>query len=136
MDVNAFAGGPTARFRVVATDGVNIGIGESAPVSIPNQAPYAVIVNPENGGAYSSGNLVIFSGSGVDMEDGRIPDGQLAWSSNRQGALGVGPSLPVNTLQPGQHTITLTATDANGQSGTATINVFIGERLYLPGIAR
>ncbi|MCB9121932.1 MAG: hypothetical protein H6640_19585 [Caldilineaceae bacterium] len=136
VDVNAFAGGPTARFRVVATDGVNIGIGESAPVSIPNQAPYAVIVNPENGGAYSPGNLVIFSGSGVDMEDGRIPDGQLAWSSNRQGALGVGPSLPVNTLQPGQHTITLTATDANGQSGTATINVFIGERLYLPGIAR
>ena len=75
---------PHRAFRVVATDGVNIGTGESAPVSIPNQAPYAVIVNPENGGALLPGNLVIFSGSGVDMEDGRIPDGQLAWSSNRQ----------------------------------------------------
>ncbi len=136
VDVDAFAGGPAARFRVVATDGINIGVGDSAPVSIPDQAPYAVIVNPVDGGAYAPGNLVILSGSGVDMEDGRIPDGQLSWSSNRQGALGIGPSLPVNNLAPGEHIITLTTTDAKGQTGVATVKVLIGERVYLPTVRK
>src|SRR6266545_264172 len=96
LNVDALAGGANVRFRVVATDGVNMG---------------------------------------SDLEDGTLPDEALAWSSDRQGVLGSGPSLAINTLQPGLHTITLTVHDSAGQAATTTAQVFVGIRVALP-IAR
>ena len=82
----------------------------------------------------SPGALIVFQGSATDMEDGTLPDEALAWSSDRQGVLGTGPSLPMNTLQPGRHVITLTATDSKGHASVPTIGVYIGSRTYLPVI--
>ena len=70
------------------------------------------------------------------MEDGTLPDGALVWSSDRQGVLGTGPSLPLNTLQPGLHVIKLSATDSKGHASVLTIGVFIGLRTYLPVIMK
>jgi hypothetical protein len=65
-----------------------------------------------------------------------LPDEALVWSSDRQGMLGTGSSLPLNTLQPGLHLIKLTATDSKGHASVLTIGVFIGERTYLPVIMK
>lgn len=142
VPVDAFAGSDSARFRVVATDGVNMGFAESAPVSIPNKAPEAIITNPVNGSTHVLGNLVVLQGSALDLEDGRLDDPALSWSSDKQGDLGTGPSVAVNNLQLGTHVITLTATDSNGNTGSATVTITIenevasaqtvGEYIFIP----
>ena len=137
VEVSSLAGGVDTRFRVVANDGIDIGFDETnGPISVPDQAPFVVISNPSNGQAFVPGALIIFQGSATDMEDGTLPDGALVWSSDRQGVLGTGPSLPLNTLQPGLHVIKLTATDSKGHASVITIGVFIGARTYLPVIMK
>ena len=130
--VDAFAGSAEARFRVVATDGINTGFAESAPVTIPNKIPVLTITNPNDGEAIVPGGLVVMQGLAVDLEDGSLPDGALLWSSDRQGELGSGPSLPRNDLADGWHTITLRAQDSAGATGQASIRLYIGYRLHLP----
>ena len=133
--MDAFAGSPNARFRIVATDGIHIGFADSAAVSIPNKEPFEpIITDPANGHITESGALVVMQGSALDLEDGRLPDGQLSWDSNQEGVLGVGPSIPTNTLQNGEHVITLTATDSQGAKSSTSVTIFVGDRLYLPSV--
>jgi hypothetical protein len=137
IEVNSLAGGTDTRFRVVANDGLDIGSDETdGPITVPDQAPFVVISNPINGQAFAPGELIVFQGSATDMEDGTLPDEALVWSSDRQGVLGTGPSLPVNTLQPGLHIIKLTATDSKGHASVLTTGIFIGSRAYLPVIMK
>jgi hypothetical protein len=70
------------------------------------------------------------------LEDGRLADEKLAWSSDKQGVLGSGPSLPTNTLQPGPHVITLAASDSAGATGVTTTTILVGYQLYLPAVSR
>jgi len=137
LNVDALAGGANVRFRVVATDGVNVGFDETnVPISVPDKLPIAAITDPGAAGkVVLPGDLLLATGMGSDLEDGTLPDEALAWSSDRQGVLGSGPSLAINTLQPGLHTITLTVHDSAGQAATTTAQVFVGIRVALP-IAR
>jgi uncharacterized repeat protein (TIGR01451 family) len=134
LNVDALAGGANARFRVVATDGVNVGFDETnAPISVPDKLPIAEITDPGAAGkVVAPGDLLVANGLGSDLEDGTLPDEAMAWSSDRQGTLGSGPSLAINTLQPGLHTITLTVHDSAGQAATTTAQVFVGTRVALP----
>jgi hypothetical protein len=137
LEVDSLAGGSDTRFRVVATDGVNIAVDQTdAPITIPNKLPAAVILNPANGSTYLLGALVLMEGSGTDLEDGQLVDAALAWSSDRAGALGSGATLALNTLAPGRHIITLTATDAQGAASTSSVSIFIGNQTLLPAIQR
>jgi len=137
IDTDAMAGGSDVRFRVVATDGLNTGFDETdEAISIPNKLPTASILTPDNNTLFQPGELVVLQGIGVDMEDGTLPDEALHWSSNVQGSLGDGPSVPLNALQPGKHIITLTATDSLGAHSTAETTIFIGYRVYLPQLAK
>jgi len=137
VDVDALAGGAEARFRVVASDGVNIGEDQTDfPINVPDKAPQALILNPTDQAQVLPGDLLVLQGSGNDFEDGTLPDLALAWSSDRQGPLGTGVSLPVNNLQPGLHKITLSATDSSGQTSQTTVEVFIGAKLHLPIVLR
>jgi hypothetical protein len=135
--VDSLAGGSTGRFRVVASDGVNTGFDETdGLITAPDKAPFAVITHPVAGQSFVPGALVLFQGMGTDLEDGTLPESALAWSSDRQGALGNGPSLPVNTLTPGRHVITLAVSDSRGQTTTETATIFIGYREYAPLLLR
>ncbi|MCA9964095.1 MAG: hypothetical protein KC423_07630, partial [Anaerolineales bacterium] len=136
-DVDSLAGSSDGRFRIVANDGLNIGYAETpAAIIIPNKAPFVTLANPLDGSEFVPGGLVVLVGSGTDLEDGNIPDEKLVWSSDRQGELGYGSSLPIATLEPGTHQITLTATDSYGISSSETVSIFIGYRLYLPVAAK
>ncbi|HBY95194.1 MAG TPA: hypothetical protein DEP84_14765 [Chloroflexi bacterium] len=133
VNVDSLAGGSDVRFRVVATDGVNTGYDETdAAISVPNKAPEATITSPVTGQVVTPGELLVLQGIATDLEDGGLPDEALQWSSDRQGSLGTGPSVALNTLESGEHTITLTATDSNGQTASASVQVFVGHRVYLP----
>ena len=132
VDVDAFAGSSSARFRVLATDGMLIGMDESAPVSIPNKPPSVIITNPGDGNIFLPGQLVVLQGGALDLEDGTLDDSALQWSSDKEGILGVGPAIPVNSLTPGEHTITLSVTDSDGASASTEVKIFVGHQIFLP----
>ena len=134
--VDSLAGGVDTRFRVVATDGVNTGMGETPEaIQVPNKAPMAVLLEP-TGSIFAPGVVVVLRGSATDLEDGSVPEEKLSWSSNVQGSLGTGYEVAINTLTPGPHTLTLTAVDSQGISGSASVNVFVGYGNYLPAVQR
>jgi hypothetical protein len=135
IDVDAMAGTTDGRFRVIATDGVNTGAAESASVTIPNKTPVAQISEPVSGATFIPGQLVVLYGNAIDLEEGTLPEDALSWSSDRQGELGTGVSLPVNNLEPGEHVITLTVADSEGATASATTTLFVGYRTHLPLIS-
>ena len=137
LEVDSLAGSSDGRFRVVATDGVNIGFDETdEAIVVPNKAPTPYIMEPTMNKLFLPGALVVLLGGATDLEDGSLVDAALTWSSDRDGELGIGTSLPINTLTPGPHLITLTARDSLGVESTATVNIFVGDRAYLPVIIK
>ncbi len=89
-----------------------------------NAVPVVSITAPADGASFVQGSEVVFIGSATDAEDGDISGG-LAWSSDLDGALGSGASLPVTTLSVGSHTITASVTDSDSDPGSDTITVTI-----------
>lgn len=117
------------KIRVTASDGFHSASDESNAVfTIPPHAPVSAITGPDAGAVYVGEQLVSLRGMAMDVEDGVLTGTSMAWSSDRNGPLGTGESLNVlaSTLAEGQHVITLTATDAGGQTAAATrtIQVF------------
>jgi hypothetical protein len=135
--VNSMAGGSDVRFRIVATDGINTAVDETDQViTIPNQPPVPNIFSPINGSITLPGGLVVLQGSATDMEDGTLSDGSLVWTSDRQGELGIGPSVALNSLETGKHIITLTATDSYGISVQAQVQIVIAYPMFVPLVRR
>jgi len=45
----------------------------------PNTRPTATIIAPANGARYNGGDIISFSGTGTDAEDGTLPASQFEW---------------------------------------------------------
>ncbi|MCX7854261.1 MAG: hypothetical protein N2383_15950, partial [Caldilineales bacterium] len=132
-DLTALPGSDQARFRVVVSDGVNTATDRSdAPFKVARKAPQAIIIAPDEGAHFLPEQQVVLAGEGYDAEDGNLPDSGLHWHSDRDGDVGSGRHLSVVGLQDGWHRITLTVTDGDGNTTTATRAVFIGVPHYLP----
>jgi hypothetical protein len=135
--VNSMAGGSDVRFRVVATDGINTAVDETdQAITIPNQSPVPIIFNPASGSYSIPGSLLVLQGSAMDMEDGSLPNDSLVWSSDRQGELGIGPTLELNSLESGTHIITLTATDSYGISAQTKVLIKVAIPTFTPIVGR
>jgi hypothetical protein len=94
--------------------------------SCPNQAPAVTITSPTDGADVVVGEMVTFTGSATDPEDGALTGSALVWTSDLDGAIGTGTTFNRDDLSGGVHEITLTATDADGESGSASISVRVG----------
>lgn len=95
--------------------------------SCPNQAPTATITSPADGATVDEFESVSFQGSATDAEEGSLTGSSLVWSSSLDGSIGTGTSFSRNDLTPGSHEITLTATDAEGASGSATADLTVND---------
>ena len=136
VDLAELGGGNAAKVRVEVTDGVNIASDESdGSFSVASKTPSAVILSPQQGMMIPTGNAVLLQGDAYSLEDGSLADTAYRWSSNRDGNLGTGAGV-VAVLSPGEHTITLTATGGSGLSASATVNIFVGAKAYLPLIRK
>ena len=99
-----------------------------------NVAPTVTITGPASGSTYTAGQRITFAGSATDPEDGALSGTSLAWSSSRDGALGTGGTLEVNTLTVGTHTVTLRATDSGARTSEATVSVTVNSVPTLPPV--
>ncbi len=101
-----------------------------------NSPPTVTISTPANGASYVLGETVSFVGSVADEED---DDAQLtnalAWSSDRDGALGTGGAFSLSSLSVGAHVISATVTDSGGVAGNASVAITINDETWTP-IAR
>ncbi len=89
-----------------------------------NTAPSVSIASPNNGSSFTEGDVVVFSGSANDYEDGDL-SGSIAWTSNIDGNIGSGAAFNTTALSVGTHTITARVTDSGNASNTDTVSVTI-----------
>lgn len=90
-----------------------------------NHTPVVTIISPANGTSYGVGDLIAFSASATDDEDGNLTS-SITWTSSINGSLGSTGQISTSTLSTGTHTITARVTDSLGASHAPTISVTIG----------
>ncbi len=138
LDTEQIPGGEACFVRVLVSDGWHTQEAIGGPFVVQRKPPEVAIGMPLDGAGAREEQALVFSGTAYDAEDGSLDDEALTWESNREGLLGHGERLvlPGLTLSPGWHTITLRAADSDSQIGSASINLFIGHRAYLPVILK
>ncbi len=126
VDLNELPGGQHAFFRILATDNQGqTSIADSAHFVVPKKPPRAFILAPQPGGRFAQGSAVVLRGDFDDLEDIQLPDDGFLWSSDRDGSLGLGPTIGTDTLSLGQHIITLIVTDTHGLKDQAQVTLSI-----------
>ena len=94
---------------------------EETPAQKP---PTVTITSPTDYSSYVQGDTTSFSGTGEDAEDGTLSGASLVWTSNIDDQIGTGTSF-TKVLSAGLHTVTLTATDSDGATGSESITVIV-----------
>ena len=93
-------------------------------------------MDPEDGQVYAPGAWVVLQALAYDQDEEDLPDENLTWVSDRDGALGQGWEVETTSLTSGWHTLTLTGTDDNGLSASDSVSIYIGYRAWLPVLYR
>ena len=112
-----------AIIRVFVSDGVSTGMTTSGSFSVPKKKLTATILFPQNGAAFRKGDLVHLKGDTYDPEDGA--SATVSWISSKDGVLGNDKQLPVTTLSDGEHTITFTTQDNDGNTSFDIVNIAV-----------
>lgn len=120
IDFDQLPGASEALLRVLASDGVNTSqLATQKVFSVPPKGPQITISGLEDGANIDEGQDYLLRGSASSYEHGAITDSKaFVWEDKVSGKLGIGPWI-VLRLSPGEHTISLTVTDASGMAATA-----------------
>jgi PKD repeat protein len=111
---------------LTATDGRELaGSSSTGVIVLQNGTPAVTISEPIGGTEFLQGVEIGFTGSATDPEDGSLTATSLLWNSSIDGTIGTGTSFTTTALSLGDHVVTLTATDAQGQVGSATVSIRI-----------
>ena len=132
VDTSKLGGSATGKFRVVASDGVNTAFADSPTFVMANKPPVVHISLPATNINVHWGQLVNFSGVGLDLQDGQVADGNLVWT-NGATVLGTGPQISVFNLPNGVNTVTLTAANSKGQHSSASVTVTVNDNIEPDG---
>lgn len=119
---NLSSGQHTITLSATDSDGATSRDSVSIAVAGP---PTVEISAPEDETIANDEETFTFEGTATDPIDGDLNQDALEWSSDVDGALGTGTSLSNQPLSGGSHTITLSATDQDGNKGTASINILV-----------
>jgi len=112
---------------ITATAADSLGASGSAQITlVVNAAPTVAITAPADGTRVNRGSPLTLSGTATDPEDGVISAG-IVWTSSKNGALGTGANVAVNTsgLGKGKHAITARITDSRGATRETSISIFV-----------
>jgi PKD repeat protein len=113
------------RLTLVGTDrgGASAEASVDVVVSGENSPPSPTILAPSMWTVLREGEPLVLEGSADDPEDGPLPTGALVWTSSLDGLWGQGTPLTVGAPSLGEHLVVLTAIDALGASGQASVMV-------------
>ena len=147
--------------RLSVSDGVNSTLAPPIFISAGNK-PTGTILTPQDGSSFIAGQIITFSGSGTDTEDGSLPASAFTWNIDFLHEGHAHPGLVMNGSKSGTFTIptnghdfsgntryriTLTITDSTGLQDIKSVIVYpnkvnlsfntspSGLTLYLDGIA-
>jgi hypothetical protein len=116
---------PVGRHVIVASVADGLGqLGLAETVVIVDTPPLVTVSSPTTGTMIADGAVLHLRASAADAEDGDLSP-SLVWSVDHDGTLGTGPSLDVDTLTPGTHTLTASVTDALGVQASASVTVVV-----------
>lgn len=96
-------------------------------LSLVGCVPVVTIITPSDGDTFEVGEIIIFTGIAIDLEEGEILKDSLVWTSSIDEEIGTGFILYLNNLSEGEHEITLTATNSQEVEETATITITVGD---------
>lgn len=127
-------GGDRVVFRVEATDGVHTAFDESEPAVAPDIGPILSIVSPGEGLVVGLNVPLMLRATAWDWEDGADRRPQVRWSSDRDGVLASGGSAVTEDLSAGEHVITASATDSQGNTTDSSVRITVdpNRRLVRP----
>lgn len=99
----------------------------SIAITINNNAPVVTINSPPNNSIYEINDSISFTGTASDPEDGFISGASLVWTSSIDGPIGsINGTSVSSALSKGTHIVTLTATDSEGEIGSSSLTVHVG----------
>jgi hypothetical protein len=84
--------------------------------------PTVIITSPANGESVTQGNSLSYSAMVTDPLDGTLPSAAIVWREDGT-EVGTGPVITNIENALGVHTITVTATNAEGKSATASVTI-------------
>jgi hypothetical protein len=124
VDFERLPGGTAARIRLIVSDGINSSTSTFGPFTAPRKNTVSAhILSPSTDVVVQPG-LLFLEGVGTDVDDGTLTGAALKWSSDVAGELGSGEVLGA-LLAPGRHVIQLQATDSDGNTTSAHVNVVV-----------
>lgn len=131
-----------AKFRVIVSNSAGSATSTEATLTVLNNAlPVATITSPSSTLKYSGGDVINFSGTGTDSEDGTLPDNAFTWKIDLyhyDNPAHTHPVLePVSGIRSGTFTIPtemetsanvlfriyLTVKDSKGASNTVSVDI-------------
>lgn len=101
------------------------------PPPPPNDAPVVGITSPVDSWTFGSGATILFEGTASDTEDENLTGASLVWTSSIDGRID-DPTIDTEggsftaILSDGVHTITASATDSGGKTGSASVSITVG----------
>lgn len=117
------SGSPSRALTLTATDSSGASASATVNVSI-NHSPQVKISNPAEGSVFKEGESIFLAANVLDFDGGALT---CIWTSSAAGDVIKNPSNCAETkikwIGAGSRTITLTATDASGLSGKASVTV-------------
>ncbi|HUU26356.1 MAG TPA: YncE family protein [archaeon] len=90
-----------------------------------NRAPEVTLTNPGNGASFNQAQAILFLASGIDPEDGPLPENRFYWVSNLDGYFGSGQALGYSSLSLGAHLIKVVGIDAAGAAGWDSVSLSV-----------
>jgi hypothetical protein len=94
--------------------------------------PWVHVSTPDSGKDFPRAATVLLHAQGWDLEDRELSDSQMVWTSDLDGQIAVGRMTYVTDLSVGTHVLTVTGTDDDLMTASATTTIEITDR-GLPG---
>ncbi len=113
---------------------IRYGVIQDLELIVDSQPPFITITEPVANYYHSIFDLT-FKADGIDFEDGVISSGAFDWYSSIDGYLGTGKEINVNRMSVGNHYVTVTGTDSDGNQSQRTISItlfFYSKESYFP----